>query len=189
MTPDLSEHPVTRALAHGLMRLFCWRSVIHTAVWPRFMVLAPIARDDDVALCSAELSRPMHACSAACPHDALHRSARPGLTELDVGRASATGGMSRSDRLRPTHWPAVAACAPSSVILTRRSPRRGSGHRASHTARYTDRCDAPRAPWRNGHLSHWLPCVGACAAARAVRPRGAGLGADGRWPTGQRASG
>jgi hypothetical protein len=44
--------------------------------------------------------------------------------------------------------PMVAACAPSSVRLPRQSPRRDSGPRGAHRARYSDRSDAPRAPWR-----------------------------------------
>ena len=42
------------------------------------------------------------------------------------------------------------SCTCAAVALCRRSPRPGSGHRAAHSARYTDHSDVPRAPWRNG---------------------------------------
>jgi hypothetical protein len=78
--------------------------------------------------------------------------------------------------------PLVAACAPSSVRLPPRSPRRDSGLRGAHRAGYRDRSDAPRAPWRRAPRFHSRRSGAGYAAGHAGRPGSAPPAEGGRWP-------
>jgi hypothetical protein len=78
--------------------------------------------------------------------------------------------------------PLVAACAPSSVRLPPRWPRRDSGLRGAHRAGYRDRSDAPRAPWRRAPRFHSRRSGAGYAAGHAGRPGSAPPAEGGRWP-------